>query len=149
MIVRFKRIDETLPLPEYKTAGSVCFDLVVREDTVVHPNELARVPLNVIVQTPVGYMLMLVPRSSLPAKKPGLIYPHGVGVIDQDYCGPEDELKLQVKNVGTEPITLNRGEAIAQAGFVKIDKAELFELEEIAGASRGGFGSTDQQVDQI
>lgn len=144
MIVKIKRIDSSLPLPEYKTSGSVCFDLVVREDAVVQPGELVRVPLNVIVQTPPGYMLMLVPRSSLPAKKLGLIYPHGVGVIDQDYCGPEDELKLQVMNVGKEPIVLNRGEAIGQAGFVKIEKAELVEVDEMVGASRGGFGSTDK-----
>ncbi|MFA5270258.1 MAG: dUTP diphosphatase [Patescibacteria group bacterium] len=145
MQVKIKRIDTTLPLPMYKTAGSVCFDLSVREGTVVAPGGLARLPLNVVVQTPAGYMLMLVPRSSLPSKKPGLIYPHGVGVIDQDYCGPEDEMKLQVMNVGSLPIIIERGEVIAQAGFVKIEKADLVEEQELATLSRGGFGSTDEE----
>lgn len=145
MQVKIKRIDTTLPLPVYKTAGSVCFDLSVREGAVVAPGGLARLPLNVVAQTPAGYMLMLVPRSSLPGKKPGLIYPHGVGVIDQDYCGPEDEMKLQVMNVGSEPITIERGEVIAQAGFVKIEQAEFVEEQELATVSRGGFGSTDDK----
>jgi len=146
MQVKIKRIDTTLPLPVYKTAGSVCFDLPVREGAVINPGELARLPLNVVVQTPAGYMLMLVPRSSLPAKKLGLIYPHGVGVIDQDYCGPEDEIKLQVMNASSLPITIERGEVIAQAGFVRMDKAELVEEYELAAVSRGGFGSTDKIV---
>jgi len=145
MQVKIKRIDPTLPLPVYKTTGSVCFDLSVREGATIAPGELARLPLNTVVQTPAGYMLMLVPRSSLPAKKPGLIYPHGVGVIDQDYCGPEDEMKLQVMNVGSSPITVERGEVIAQAGFVKIEKAEFIEEDQLASMSRGGFGSTDEK----
>jgi dUTP pyrophosphatase len=142
MRVNIKRIDKDLPMPIYETAGSVCFDLSAREDVTVQPNELARIKLNVVVETPEGYMLMLVPRSSLPAKKPGLIYPHGVGVIDQDYCGENDEIMLQVKNVGDKPVEIERGERIAQAGFVRMDKAELEEVEEVGATSRGGFGAT-------
>ncbi|MDD5606096.1 MAG: dUTP diphosphatase [Patescibacteria group bacterium] len=142
MKVRVKRIDKDLPLPLYETAGAVCFDLSARESVTISPGDLARIKLNVVVATPPGYMLMLIPRSSLPTKKPGLIYPHGVGVIDQDYCGPEDELMLQVKNVGSQPVEIERGERIAQAGFVKIERGELEEVEEMEAASRGGFGST-------
>lgn len=142
MKVKIKRIDKSLPLPIYETAGAVCFDLYARESVEVKPGELARVKLNVVVETPKGYMLMLVPRSSLPAKKPGLIYPHGVGVIDQDYRGPNDEIMLQIKNVGNETILIEKGERIAQAGFVRMDRAELEEVEKVATESRGGFGST-------
>ncbi len=142
MKVNIKRIDKTLPLPAYETDGAVCFDLAAREDMIIGPSELVRIKLNLIVETPPGYMLMLVPRSSLPVKKPGLIYPHGVGVIDQDYRGPDDELMLQVKNIGDKPVEIVRGERIAQAGFVKIERAQLKEIEELTTASRGGFGST-------
>lgn len=142
MKINIKRIDKTLPLPVYETDGAVCFDLFAREDTIIRPDELARIKLNIIVETPPGCMLMLVPRSSLPTKKPGLIYPHGVGVIDQDYRGPGDELMLQVQNIGSTPIQIKKGERIAQAGFVKIDKAEFQEIEEVTAVSRGGFGST-------
>jgi dUTP pyrophosphatase len=144
MKVRLRRIDKDLPLPVYKTAGSVCFDLITRETTIIEPGALARVPCNVVVETPAGYMLMLVPRSSMPSKKPGLIYPHGVGVIDQDYSGDNDELLFQVMNVGDSPITVERGETIAQAGFVKIDRADFEEVDSMEKTDRGGFGSTDQ-----
>ncbi len=143
MKVNIKRIDKDLPLPIYQTEGSVAFDIASRTDLEILPGELARIPSNIIVQTPPGYMLLLVPRSSLPAKKPGLIIPHGIGIIDQDYCGPEDELLFQVYNVGKELVNIKRGERVAQAVFVKIAQAELEEVKEVAVASRGNFGSTD------
>lgn len=144
MKVRIKRIDKELPLPVYKTAGSVGFDLITRETTVINPDELKRIPCNVVVETPAGYMLMVAPRSSMPAKKPGLICPHSVGIIDQDYCGDNDEILFQVKNIGKEPIVVERGEAIGQAIFVKVEQAEFEEVENIKEISRGGFGSTDK-----
>lgn len=136
MKVRVKRVDSSLPLPVYETPGAVCFDLVARENVSVKPGELVRVKLNIIVETPPGY------RGSLPAKKPGLIYPHGFGVVDQDYRGPDDELMLQVKNISSQMVEIARGERIAQAEFVKIDKAEFEGVEELVAPSRGGFGST-------
>ena len=66
-------------------------------------------------------------------------------MVDQDYCGPEDEIKFQVQNVSSVPITVERGEQIGQGIFVKVDQAEFVELTEVVGASRGGFGSTDNQ----
>jgi len=149
MQVRIKRIDTTLPLPIYKTAGSVGFDLVTRETTVVQPGEIARIPSNVVVQTPPGYMLLVTMRSSTPIKKPGLIKPHAVGVVDQDYCGPEDEIRFQVQNVSQVPVTVERGEQIGQGIFVRVERAEFEELTALEGASRGGFGSTDnKQIQQ-
>ena len=145
MQVKIKRIDLSLPLPVYKTAGSVGFDLVTRETTVVPPGAIARIPSNIVVQTPPGYMLLLTMRSSTPVKKPGLIKPHAIGVVDQDYCGPDDEIKFQVQNVSSVPITVERGDQIGQGIFVRVDQAELVEIAELAGASRGGFGSTDEK----
>ena len=89
MDLKIKLVDPTLPLPQYQTAGSVGFDLYARKDTVIEPQSLGLIPLNIVSQVPVGYMLLVVPRSSTPKKK-GLLIPHGIGVIDQDYCGEED-----------------------------------------------------------
>ena len=89
--VKIKRVDTTLQLPRYATAGSVGFDLICREDTEVLPGRLARISGNVIVETPPGYMLLLTMRSST-AKRKGLLIPNGVGVVDQDYCGEGDEV---------------------------------------------------------
>jgi len=139
------RIDATLPLPKYESSGAVGFDLITRETTVIEPGKIALVPGNVIVKVPEGYALIIVPRSSLPRKK-ALVCPHSIGVIDQDYCGDDDEILVQVQNVSDEPVRIERGERIAQGMFVKVEQAEWVEVEGHAAATRGGFGSTDARV---
>lgn len=141
MKIQVQRVDPTLPLPTYATSGAVAFDVVTRETTVVEPGAIALIPGNVIVKVPDGFMLMVAPRSSMPRKK-GLVFPHGVGILDQDYHGPKDELLVQVQNITKEPVTVERGERIAQAVFVRIEKAEWEEVDDHGAETRGGFGST-------
>jgi len=138
--VTIKRIDPTLPLPTYATAGSVGFDLICREDTEIEPRTIELIPTNVIVRIPDGYMLLLTMRSSTPIRK-GLLIPNGVGIIDQDYCGEGDELRVQVFNFREEAITVKRGERIAQGIFVPVARVSWQEVPEM-GQGRGGFGST-------
>lgn len=135
------RIDSTVPLPTYASGGAVGFDIITRETTVVEPGNIALIPGNVIVKVPEGYALLIVPRSSMPRKK-GLVCPHSIGVIDCDYHGEKDEILVQVKNVTNEPVTVERGERIAQGLFVKVDKAEWREVDNHGAPTRGGFGST-------
>ena len=141
MNVKIKRIDKDLPLPVYETAGSVGFDILARESVTIAAGSLALIPGNIVVEVPAGYMLMVASRSSTPKKK-GLLAPHGIGIIDHDYCGPEDEIKIQVYNFTAEPTVIARGDKIAQGVFVQIDKFEWEEVEEMKRESRGGFGST-------
>lgn len=141
MRVKIKRIDQSLPLPIYETAGSVGFDLIAREDIQVASGKIAMIPANVIVEVPVGYMLLVASRSSTPVKK-GLAPPHGIGIIDHDYCGPSDEIRVLVHNFSGVEVVVRRGEKIAQGVFVRVDKFEWEEVGEMEGASRGGFGST-------
>ncbi|MDB4978684.1 MAG: dUTP pyrophosphatase [Candidatus Peribacteria bacterium] len=142
MQISIQRIDLTLPLPEYQTSGAVGFDLITRETTIIEPGKIGLVPGNVIVKVPAGTMLIITPRSSLPRKK-GLICPHSIGIIDQDYHGEKDELLVQVQNITNAPVTVERGERIAQGIFVRIEKAEWQEVEGHGAETRGGFGSTD------
>ncbi len=142
MKVRIKRIDKSLPLPIYETGGSVGFDLLAREDVIVEPNEIKLIPANVIIEVPKGYALVVASRSSTP-KKHGLTKPHGIGIIDNDYCGPEDEVKIQVRSFRNESVEIKKGTKIAQGVFMKVDQPEFEEVDEINKESRGGFGSTD------
>jgi dUTP pyrophosphatase len=80
-------------------------------------------------------------RSSLSFKK-GLKQANGIGVIDSDFCGPNDEISIAVHNFTNEPVTVERGERIAQGLFVKVEQAVWNEVAEMTAASRGGFGST-------
>jgi dUTP pyrophosphatase len=138
--VTVKRIDTNLPLPTYATAGSVGFDLLCREDTKIAPRQLGLIPGNVIVKTPPGYLLLLTLRSSTPRRK-GLLIPHGIGVIDQDYSGNSDELMVQVYNFLDVVVLVKRGERIAQGIFVPLVRVAWNEVHDM-GEGRGGFGST-------
>lgn len=144
MKVKIKRIDKNIELPIYETEGSVGFDILAREETIIRPKEIVLIPANIIVEVPKNYMLIVASRSSTPKKK-GLMQPHGFGIIDHDYCGPEDEIKIQVYNFTDKDVQINRGDKIAQGVFVHIDKFDWEETDEMRKQSRGGFGSTDKR----
>ena len=144
MKVKIKRLDKDLPLPKYETDGSVGFDLLCRESVTIDPQTVALIPANVIIETPSGYMLMITLRSSTPRKQ-GLLIPHGVGIIDQDYCGEGDEIQIQIYNFTDQPVTIERGDKIAQGIFVRVDTAEWSEVSAMDSDTRGGFGSTDSK----
>ncbi|MBI3626703.1 dUTP diphosphatase [Candidatus Uhrbacteria bacterium] len=139
--VKIKRIDKDLPLPIYQTAGSVAVDLYARTDYTVKPKEIVLIPGNIIVQPPAGYFFVIVARSSLPRKK-GLVVPQAVGIVDADFCGEKDEILLQMMNITDAPVEVKRGERIAQGFFMKSDRIEWQEVDQMASDSRGGFGST-------
>lgn len=141
MKVQIKRLEQDLSLPVYETTGSVGFDISARTNVEIAPKSIEMVPSNLIVEVPEGYMLVVASRSSTPIKK-GLTPPHGFGIIDHDYCGPTDEIKVLVYNFTDQPVQITRGEKIAQGVFVKIDRFEWQEVTEINKESRGGFGST-------
>lgn len=130
-----------MPLPEYHTEGSVAFDIYTREETTIEPHSFAVVPGNFILETPPGHMLVIAARSS-SAKKKGLSMRNGIGIIDQDYCGNEDEIHIMLQNLTSDPVSVSRGERLAQGVFVKIEKADWQEVDSMAKTNRGGFGST-------
>lgn len=141
MRIKIKRIDRTLPLPAYQTKGAVAFDIYSRLDMLIEPRSISLIPTNLIIQTPPGYMLAIVPRSSTPKKK-GLSIPHGIGIIDQDYCGPNDEILYQVYNFTESTVQITRGERVGQATFIRADQCQWEEIDSMESESRGGFGST-------
>ena len=70
--------------------------------------------------------------------------PHGIGIVDSDYCGPEDEVMVQVWNPNAEVVIVKRGDRIAQGVIVNTVQAQWEEVDEMDAPSRGGFGSTGQ-----
>ncbi len=142
MQIEIKRIDKTLPLPQYHTKGAVAFDLYSRIDITIPRWQPTIIPTNFIIKVPEGYFLMLASRSSTPLKK-SLIVANSIGVIDQDYHGDQDEIGLQMLNFSDSDVVVQKGERIGQALLVKITKvSEFTEQETMKKESRGGFGST-------
>jgi dUTP pyrophosphatase len=134
-------LDSTVEAPKYHSEGACAFDIAPKCDCTIEPSEITLLPTGYIIKVPEGHMLMIAPRSSLPRKKL-LVFPHSIGIIDQDYCGPEDELQIQVQNISTEVVNVQKGERIAQGVFVCISKAEWQITDTHNAATRGGFGST-------
>lgn len=140
MKVRIRRIDKELPLPEYHTKGAAGFDFYCREMVVVAPKSLGLVPLNVALEPPEGHMLLLASRSSTP--KRGIMIANGIGIGDRDFSGNNDEYKALVYNYTDAPVTIERGDRIAQGIFVKCDRIEWDEVDDLGAPDRGGFGTT-------
>ena len=141
MRVPITRVDPTLPLPTYATKGSVGFDLIIRTTTTVEAGGMARLPANVIVATPPDHMLLIAVRSSTP-RRTGLRLANGIGIVDQDYAGPDDEIHIEVWNPTSAPVVVRRGDRLAQGVFVRTTRAYWDERDTTRQPTRGGFGST-------
>ncbi|OAQ21635.1 dUTP diphosphatase [Thermosulfurimonas dismutans] len=143
MELKVWRRDPRARLPEKASEGAVGFDLFALEDQEILPGEPTFIRTGLVIEAPRPYAMFVFPRSSLFRKK-GLIFPHSAGVIDFDYCGEEDELKILVLNLREEPVKVLAGERIAQ--LVLLAVATEVKLREVPrpprSISRGGFGST-------
>jgi dUTP pyrophosphatase len=140
MDVPILRLHEAAQEPAYATAGSVGFDLSTAEPVDIAPGAIELVGTGLVFATPRGWCLMVCLRSSTP-RKFGVLQPHAIGVIDEDYRGPEDELRLQLLNFTSTPVHIPAGSRIAQGVFVHTERAE-WSAHDAAPQSRGGFGST-------
>ena len=143
MNVRIRRIRADVPLPRYESDDAAAFDLAAAEERTVPPGGVALVPTGLVVEVPRGMFLGIFARSSTPLKK-GLMVANGVGVVDPDYCGPDDEIKIAVMNFTTAAVTVQRGDRIAQGMFLAVPRVSWEEAAELRDASRGGFGATGQ-----
>jgi dUTP pyrophosphatase len=139
--VRITRLLPSVPLPAYQTPGAAGFDLAASADLTVEPGAIVLVPTGLVIEAPAGHFLGIFARSSTPLKR-GLIVANGVGVVDADYCGPADEIRIQVMNVTASPVTIRAGERLAQGILMPFTRAEWVESGTEGRASRGGFGST-------
>src|SRR5690349_17927547 len=110
---RIRRLDPSVPLPEYQTPGAAGFDLAAGVDITIEPGCVALVPTGLVIEVPSGHFLGIFARSSTPLKR-GLLVANGVGVVDPDYSGPNDEVMIQVLNFTGSPVTVTRGDRLAQ-----------------------------------
>ncbi len=140
--VRIRRLHPSVPLPRYETSGAAGFDLAASEHVTIQPGAVALIPTGLVIEVPAGHFLGIFARSSTPLKR-GLMVANGVGVIDCDYCGAADEIKIQVLNFTAAPVQVNPGDRMAQGLILPAVRAEWQEADaELRSGSRGGFGAT-------
>lgn len=142
--VRFTVAEEFRDLapPRYASADAAGADLraAIAEPLVLAPGARALVPTGITLEIPRGFEAQVRARSGLALKK-GLALANGVGTIDADYRG---EVGVIMVNLGAEPVTIARGERIAQLVVAPVARAVFMRAGVLDGSARGagGFGST-------
>ena len=136
---------DDIRLPVRGTTGSAGYDFVSPADFTLAPGETILLPTGVRVRMEEGWVLLLMPRSSLGFKY-RLQLNNTVGVIDQDYFGAKNEghIHMKLTNDSREGKTLvvRMGEAVMQGIFVPFG---ITEDDEAAEKRTGGMGSTDER----
>jgi len=131
-----------LPLPDYSTDGAAGADLFAAESDprVVQSGQRVAVPTGLVFEIPEGFEGQVRPRSGL-ALRSGLTVVNAPGTIDSDYRG---EVKVLLVNLSSEPVTIQRGDRIAQLVIAPVTRAKFSEASELSESHRGdgGFGST-------
>lgn len=133
---------EGLALPAAATAAAAGMDLraAVSESLVLLPGARALVPTGLRLAIPLGFEGQVRPRSGL-AWRHGVTLANAPGTIDADYRG---ELRVILANLGQDPVTLHRGDRIAQLVIAPVVQARVVAVEDLDSTERGqgGFGST-------
>jgi dUTP pyrophosphatase len=137
--------NEDLGLPAYATEHAAGLDLraALTAPLVLKPGERGVVPTGLKMAIPAGFEGCVRPRSGL-AMKQGLTLTNSPGTIDSDYRG---EVKVLVINLGQEPVTLQRGDRIAQLLISPVAHARVVSVAKVdeTGRGAGGFGHTGVQ----
>lgn len=124
-------------------------DLRAAQSMFLPAKKMTMIPLGVAMKLPEGYEAIVAPRSST-FKNYGIIMTNSIGVIDENYCGPNDEWHfpayvLEPKTIenGKLGTRINAGDRICQFRIQKCQGTLAFEVvDRLEDPDRGGFGST-------
>jgi dUTP pyrophosphatase len=152
MKIRIYRKDKSIPLPQRQTERSVGLDVYSAADVSISAGQTVMVPTGLIIESPPDFYFKIHIRSGFAIKN-GISLANDVGIVDEDYCGPDDEVRIGlIRHYNPadpdlqKPFLIKKGTRIAQIIFERNALPEI-EWEEqhnpnFAGKSRGGFGST-------
>mgnify|MGYP001623741725 FL=1 len=118
-------------------------DLYTACDVYMNQGNFCLIPLGVAMQLPPHHEAIIAPRSST-FKRWGIIQTNSIGIIDETYCGENDEWKFPA--LATKQVYIPKGTRIAQfrvfASQDAFEEIRLVEVQELKNKDRGGFGST-------
>ena len=134
--------DAQINLPQRTTAESAGYDIECAETVTINPGEVKIVPTGIKAFMAYNEFLAIHIRSSIGIKR-HIMLANCTGIIDSDYYNNEDNeghILLGLYNLGTEAVTLEKGERVAQGIFTKYLVAND---DEANGIRSGGIGSTN------
>lgn len=137
MRIKVKRFDKKLPLPKYEKQAAG-FDLTCRKGMTLKPRETKVMPLNIAMQIPDGYFVLIAPRSSTFSRL-GLEVPNSVGVIDPFFRGNDNEINILFRNVTEKPVKIRKGDRLVQGILIKYEKVEFAEADKLPKSRRGAW----------
>lgn len=138
--INIKYFNEDYPKLEYIDGKSDWIDLRSDKTMKLEKEKHYLIPLGVAMQLPEGYEALLAPRSS-SFKKWGIIQTNTPGVIDETYCGPDDQWFMSV--YATRDVTVERFDRVCQFRIIEHQPTLSFKETELNdNVSRGGHGST-------
>ena len=139
--ILIRRLDGELPLPSYAHPGDAGADLRTTVDVTLAPGERTLVPTGIAIALPEGFVALVHPRSGLAARH-GVSIVNAPGTVDAGYRGEITVLLINLDPVS--PVSLSRGDRIAQLVVQRFESAEFTEVGELPESVRGegGYGST-------
>lgn len=138
--IRIKYFSDQIEKLTYIENKSDWIDLRAAEDVSLKKGDFALIPLGVAMELPTGYEAHVVPRSST-FKNFGIIQTNHMGVIDETYCGDNDQWFMPALAVRDTEIHIN--DRICQFRIMKHQPAiEFCETDILSNPDRGGHGST-------
>ena len=127
----------------YIDGKSDWIDLRAAEDIEMKAGEFRLIPLGVAMRLPAGYEAHIVPRSST-FKNFGILQTNHMGVIDESYCGSNDQWFFPALAIRDTVIHVN--DRICQFRIMEHQPSLTFvETDLLDTRDRGGFGSTGKQ----
>lgn len=127
-------------MPIYKSENGDWIDIRVPDDILVFKGQYIEVPMGIAVKLPEGYEAIVAPRSST-FRKWGVLFANSIGIIDNSYCGDDDEWHCLL--YGTRDTVIPKNTRIAQFRVLKNQKvSEVLISESLGEDNRGGLGST-------
>lgn len=138
LILKFRRLTEEARIPEYAHTDDAAFDVYSLETATLNPGERHAFQTGITSEIPPGWYVSIRDKSGLALKQG--IHTLG-GVIDAGFRG---EWAIILINLGSEAVTIEKGDKVAQGMFEQVVHPEIQEVEELSDSERGtgGFGST-------
>lgn len=141
--IRIKYVSDKIEKLCYVDGKSDWIDLRAAEDVELKQGEFRLIPLGIAMELPAGYEAHIVPRSST-YKNFGIIQANHMGVIDETYCGDNDQWCFPA--IALRDTVIHTNDRICQFRIMEHQPKIVFcEVESLGHADRGGFGSTGKQ----
>ena len=141
--IQIKYFTDEIEKLTYIDGKSDWIDLRAAKEMELKAGQYAMIPLGVAMKLPEGYEAHIAPRSST-YKNYGLIQTNHMGVVDESYCGDNDQWHMPVYALRDTVIHVN--DRICQFRIMEHQPKIVFEeVEALSAPDRGGFGSTGKQ----